>query len=262
MKIKTIFRAYALSAVLLGLATCSFGQNVGYCGKKFSLNYYSSFSSALSNPNVNHQSGITSFNFAHNLVPEFTISPSASLCVRAGFFKTAFEYKTSFNYDGTGVYSNEIFEFDPHNLYGDLSVQTLGIGFKFFRRNFIAPLGKYFKPEFFILAYSVNEPSDTKVLESCNWDGLQNMNAPQLPQFKNRSPYLMAGLGFEVGASRILFDKLIFNYGIGVAFFPNSFFYTLDNSVAESMYYYVIPKARLNGLSLINARIGIGGLLF
>lgn len=256
--------------IFLFLAGTAYCQSPGYLGRKFSVNYDFYFINAMSNPNTGGNTGFFSFTTAHCIAPEYVVGRRVALGLSARYSQTGYFYKSDLEYDGpvalNSYYRNYTLQACNRKttggtLSGTMKVITAGFYPKLYLKGAIAPLGSYFKPEVVVNFTTVEAASPKKVEDYLNHDHYYNSEKVPSPDIKNFSPYISLGVGMEFGESRILFNRLILDYGLRMGLTFGSFMMT-NQALTESNYFEVVSGRRLFQASLLNLKVGVGLLAF
>lgn len=246
-------------------------QAPGYMGKRLVAGYGFYFSPALLNPNGfnqslfsvggNSETGSLAFNSQHEAYLEYATKKRTMVGVSARFYRTAYgngrQVVTSTRRGSpTGCYKITGISY---SLYG-----------KFFRRNYLAPWGRYFifgptittyyasyDPNEMYVAYIDYSSSPSKQVVYSNF-------GPQR-QFDLRLDFI---LGF--GRSRIVNNRISLDYGFNANFLSalGTPFEAFDIDVNDRSYStassYIEETAprRIRNLNRFNVYLKIGGLLF
>ncbi|HET6244576.1 MAG: hypothetical protein H0V01_08740 [Bacteroidetes bacterium] len=219
-----------------------FGQEVpGYQGKRFSANYDGFIFPALFHPTGEfYETSSLAFNKRHSLGIDYVISRSSSMGMDLQTFKTGFSFK---NYG---------------NTRGSIAAKNIGIYFKNFHKNDIAPLGLYSKYELLFLSYNVSYSAE-RVFKNLH-------ESEQYPSYTNLGPYTALMFAYSIGKQAVYFDRLILNGSFQSAFSPKMFgkFFAqgIGDNPSEKKYIEQITQSRLFGAYFINFNLGIGYLIF
>ena len=158
-------------------------------------------------------------------------------------------------YSRTGIdYANM-----PGRFTGDrhkpavLSSLGIGLGFKLFKRENLAPYGPYVKWEFMFFSNSIDYDNE-------NWvksDPFPPYNNVKVKQGTGNVTFEAIGIGFSFGRQRIFFDKLIVDRGLKFMVLPTIVgSSSTTSSVSAAMEEEGIRRLFLH--QLINFHIGIG----
>ncbi|MEI6765939.1 MAG: hypothetical protein WCM76_09880 [Bacteroidota bacterium] len=259
-----------LTLIFFALLTQAlYSQSPGYNGKKFSINYGFYFINATSNPNTNGNNGFFCFTTTHCLAPEYVVGRHIAMGLSLRYSRTGFFYKSNLIYNNNLAYnpygsSYTLFGSNnktDHRLTGTMNVISAGIYPKIFLKAGIAPLGSYMKPELIISMTYVQAASDAKMNDYINADHYYNVPDYPSPKISNYSPYMTIGAGLEFGETRILFNRLVLDYGLRMGLTFGSFM-NQQAQVTESNYYELVSGRRLFQASLLNLKVGVGLLAF
>lgn len=231
------------------------GQNSGYQGKKFSLNYSTYFVNALRFPNQFGNKGLLAFNAMHHLNADVVVGRRKTLGLSFEYARTSFDFGNHLEYqteDIYGYYSQRlVYRTDD---VGRIDMYTCGIYMRHFFKGNIAPLGTYIKPGLNIIIYSVDpgDPVSKKglTLEDAGIDLI------------NDSPYFAYNITIEVGQNRIFSNRMFLDYGLRLGVSPHAASYA-GNEVEHSRFGFLqdVSHRRLDSMLLLNAKIGVGILL-
>lgn len=248
------------------IAFSGFAQKVpGYLGKRFSIGYAANCSPALLNPNANGDD--IGLNLTHELNLEFTIKRRTNLCLMYQFFNT-----------GVGSPSVTVQGQDPYGYYAEykyiyrgtkpfqLHTTCYGIGFKFFRKGTLAPVGKYGKLDL-ILYFSDLTYEKSNFVKNDVYNGTRELDQSVGSGEYN---YKTFGLAYTLGSQRILFNCLVLDYGVRVAVLPAgalTFLAEREELISDTSSDYFSgcrrqTNYRLFGHQFLNVHIGLGFLAF
>lgn len=273
---KTFLFVFVLSTSL------TIAQIPGYMGKRLSLGYSTYVSprtsvlDELSDINIG-SGGIASnraFNMTHCLGADYIISPRISLCLAAQFSKTdLFKYGTIFDVTESMGGSRDYYKivYRPEDEK-DMALRGMNIsfGFKFFKSRYLNPYGRYRKIELILAQSAVVMDKDGFYYDYSNqWPYYTNKKYELEDRSYNYKSFVVA---FTFGKQRILFNKLILDYGVRAGINYNYVFkhasiigmlsegfsddYTIAGKLKEA------ANFRLFGAQLFNAHIGLGFLAF
>ena len=204
-------------------------------------------------------------NSVHCLNIEYATRERTMLCVSAQYFHTGiYDSKQFYSYDS--YYGNSVtIKYDPVP-YKPVQqyVYNASIGFKFFRHGAIAPLGKYTKLEFLLLFSQIAFPDNSFSKD----DGYVVTHFSPIADTYNATSFSVA---LTMGRSRVLFNRLVLDYGfrLGVcpSFVLNQLFNDFTNGISTSNHspdYEATYKRdahwRLLTQQVANFHIGIGFL--
>lgn len=223
----------------------------GYLGKRLSVGYNAS-----------------SFFFFDQFIP-----------VSEALFNTRFSYKSEFavNYTvarkisiGASVYygsqrylvgdqqfrtRNNYYQVTLAEEYMRCKLLIYEFNMKFFRRNFIAPIGPYHQLGIGLVKYNAKAPGD-----SLNLMLSQNQNIRAATVRINDDPYSCVKLSYHIGYAAPVFKNCYFNMAIGVNFFRGGDSARIRNEVNASSYIPSILNRHLRRHNFLEVKIGFGWL--
>ncbi len=262
MKNKFLFLSLFCSLASLAQTTVP-----GYLGKRFSIGYSNYMSPALFQPNANSTDpdGGVGFNTVHSIDLEYSIKKRTNFCASVQFYKTGLKTK-DYYYSVTDPNSSETYE--SYVIYKSsdhtpimLKTTNISLGFKFFRKGFIAPVGKYQRIDFVLMldkvAYQRNAFYD---------DGARVASPIGTGDYDFRS----FAFAYTLGRQRVIANKIILDAGIRFAICPNYLLNFIKNDVfgdyEDRLPFETALKSEVNqrliGAQLINLHIGISFLAF
>jgi len=265
-------RAFLIFFLIVISGYFALAQAPGYMGKKFTVNYDLYTFPAISNPNANGETGISSFNFRHDFSVDYVTGLNKSIGLSFHLTKTQFEFKRGFNFtyqypDGYGGKITTNSEMYYGDTKGELSAFAIGLNTNLYFNQFIAPLVTYFKPE--ILLINFRATFDDSLANS---NLLKNVGGIMLtyPVLANKKSYTTVAIGATLGTHYIFFDRLIFNIGfqfgwvvggkkMGELVGSNGI---TSEKINENNYIAVSAKSRLMSQYFINIDAGLGILIF
>jgi hypothetical protein len=191
-------------------------------------------------------------NTTHTAGIEFVAGNETSLCASAGFFKTGLTYdkRVYTRYSEGGIY------YTGHSdIPVTISVKQFSIAIKKFRHRAIAPIGFNLKWELFYQTGTVDFNKDHFFWEKRDYFGTIRLVNPSSGSIS----YKAIGFGFSIGFQRILFDRMVLDYGARLALCAGD-----DGPYSDPVVGNIMPKAyaRVLGQQLFNVRIGLGFLAF
>lgn len=267
---------------ILLFSASSFAQAPGYMGKKLTIAYGNHFFPAIisANPNMNSGEEDIQFgiNYNHCLTAEYILKPRFSMGASYQFFNTAMRMTKSFHYDVSeidGSYTSLDISYNP-KPYKPFMIATkmFGISFKFFHPGSLAPLGKYRKIDllFLINDVSYNNYAFTQIRNNSYNSGDVVSRTKMGTGFYS---YKTMAIAFTFGKQRVLFDRIIIDYGCRIGIVPQGLLsalvydddnpftvYTDGNGNSFELYTKRNTHMRLFAHELFNFRIGLGFLAF
>jgi len=226
--------------ILLG-ALQAHSQAPGYMGKRFALSYGFYFSPAILGSNAQgntmfgkaeskSESGHFAFNTQHQLGIEYVLKNHLSIGFSTTYYRTMFD-------NSIRVSSNLGY---PTGNY-DISGLNYSLYFKIYRKQSLAPYGKYF-----LFGPTLNT---TKSTYSNTYMKVTNTNTP----FDNNfglleQKYKRVDLVIGWGKSRILYNKLVVDYGFNLQFIGtiNAVFGPESPDILELSFDFIHYQTALN----------------
>jgi hypothetical protein len=257
MKIKS-------SILLITIAFSSNAQIAGYMGKRFAIGYSNYFFPGIKGPGPNEaelsDEQSPCFNTAHCLNLEYGIKQRTNMCLSIQYLKTGIAYLHSY---GDYPYPNDVRYGGNSSIPAQLRSINVGIGFKFFKKGFVAPVGGYRKIEILLLSEKVTYDKNHFFKE--NSSGYQSQETPYVAG-TGEYDYKNIAFSYTIGKQHMLSNILVLDYGIRFGVIPGGIFaMSLEddsfNSSMESLYREK-AWARIYRQQLINFHIGINFLAF
>jgi hypothetical protein len=268
LKFKHIF-------ILSLIAFSSHAQVAGYEGKRCVVGYSNYFMLGFKGPGAHTASPKDEFSLAFNNVHclniDYAFKQRQMVCIEAQYLKTGIAYEKTTS-------TNSAFDFglsDYHYPYdvkygGDFSMPAsltsinFGLGLKTFKRGFLAPVGRYNKLEFLFMLETVTY-KNTQFLKKNN-DNYPYTYDP-FTAGEGTYKYKNFAIVYSIGRQRVLFNKLVLDYGIRFAYTPSINVVSIivaDNADKNDMenYYRNASRNRVFREQLLNFHIGIGFLAF
>jgi hypothetical protein len=235
-----------LSLIFVFFTTLSLKAQVvpGFMGKKTIVSYTFGFSPAINGPTIFNKVSIfgveekpfteTSlflipFNVSHSVSIERVIKRKFSLALNYKFYKTKefVDFIDNFNTDFYGS------RFYYSNVELRMSGHLTNLSFVFYRKNAIAPYGKYFKFNLGVLT-TVSKFLETKIKEDNN--GSNEFGVPYyLYLGEGKIVKNFAAIGFAFGSNRIYKKKFVVGRGINFSL-PISSDYSYSKNNEQAAY--------------------------
>lgn len=231
-------------------------QVAGYMGKRATLVYSFGYHPALGviidlfgtqNPHEDF-----SLNTTHMLEFNYLVRPK-------GAFSLVFDY----SHLGLGFNNDSKFSYSGSTAYpAYLNLKAFCIGYKFFSRNRIAPLGSYMKWEgvfvYNTMKYDTKDAFETLDVGQYNngWGTyVAKKNPVSDPSGKVNS--IGGGISMSLGRQKIFYDKIVFDMGVRFAFVlaPDGY-----SNVKYAQEFPTWSRTFFN--QVVNLRIGIGFFAF
>lgn len=250
-------------------------QAPGYLGKHFLINYEFYTMPALSNPNINGKSGITSLNTRHAVSVDWVTGLRQSVGLSFHYTKSQFKFDKNLQYNLKYLdYSGEAHETMETMNYGDtkgdLTAYAIGLHTNLYFNQYIAPLGTYFKPEILLVIMNVSYDS-SQANQNLRANTLNQYGNPSGPVLSNDSPYLTAAIGATIGTHYIFFNRVVFDIGFqfGIMYAENLIGHLMKDGpelvqgkINEKNFLKVAAQNRLTGQYFLNVKAGLGILIF
>lgn len=260
----------AFVIVVFFLSANMFAQIPGYLGKRFSIEYNNMFYLALSNPvvkknydlNGEMDLAITNFNFRNEISANYVISQRSSISVGFGYFRTRYLFDGEFPViysDNNQVQENYFWAKTP---VGMISAYDINLHYTLFKKDYLAPFGKYYQFDFGLLRYksTYDKKMLIKYMESYGDVPGEVIDIP----FEDNKYYNSLYLGYSQGRKRVFYDKLLVNYGWQICFLPNAFesaFSGIANARNDN-YFELMGESRVFSHMFFNLKLGVGLLIF
>ncbi|MEO5644281.1 MAG: hypothetical protein ABIQ40_04890 [Bacteroidia bacterium] len=231
-------------------------QVPGYRGKRFSAGYNAS--SFFYFPNFNLEQGVGDLIFSTRLSykTELYANYALSRKVNIGFSYYNGKQKTYFKPQYVDFY-----EVIPKKEFVLCKIDAFELHFKFFRNDFVAPVGLYYQFSFGMVKYSAILPGDTLALYS-------NDQGNTLQQFTVHKPferYTCFKIGYHVGKTNPIGNNFFINTAIGINIFTGGDYQgVLSQSDRSSVNNYLLKNFNKGLLShnLLEIKLGLGWLAF
>jgi hypothetical protein len=249
-------------------------QVAGYMGKRFTIGYSNYFSPSFLGRSANSTVRSLGMNTVNCLNAEYTIGKRTNFCVGGQFSKTGFVKTGGFNYtyyDSTYSYTdpsriNGTLHYLPKNgLPMQMRSLNFAVGFKFFRSGYIAPVGAYTKVELVMFMNRITYDPKAFYLDEARYE------EKRVGKIGNGTyDFKSFAIAATFGRQRILFDRLVLDAGIRLAFSPNMVLNYISTEVFGDDGYNstMEEQIRLNSNSrlftaqVFNFHLGIGFLAF
>jgi hypothetical protein len=254
------------------IAAAANAQVAGYMGKRFTVGYSNYFFPGLKGPGPSTASWndepSATFNNVNCLNFEYVAKERTVPVLSLQYMRTGIAYYRSYDrefYQGSEYcYPEQAAYKGNYSVPALLKCVNLGLGFKKFRRGSVAPVGGYQKFEFLLMFETVTYDNKHFVKrDDYNYDQDVVIPAMGTGEYKYRDFALV----YTLGKQRVLFDKLVLDYGMRFAFAPPGFGTALfgigfaGNSNMESVYRSQ-SHARLFREQMLNIHLGLGFLAF
>ncbi|MCW3072403.1 MAG: hypothetical protein JWO44_2293 [Bacteroidetes bacterium] len=240
-------------------------QVAGYMGKRLMIGYANNFFPAITGPTASsYDIGV---NTTHCFNLEYTAWKKTNLCLSYQVFKTGLNMNYVFTEygDNNGSTYTASYRYLPKpDVPMNISAKNIGIGLKFFSSGCLAPVGRYKKFELLLL-FSNLSYADNSFQYSRDYG--YSVDQPKMASVGTGAySYKTFALNFSMGRQRVLFDRLVLDYGMQVGFLPAGFFGTLNSELEFSsansaeIVFRQETNQRLFRYQLFNLHIGLGFL--
>jgi hypothetical protein len=243
---------------LLAISFSSNAQVSGYLGKRFTAGYDNYFFVTFAGPTNNNSNRTTSsvisllgINTVHCVNFEYVIKNRTAICFTLQHFKTGVDYRIHGHYD-RAYYTGDM------KQPASLNSNNIGVGFKFFRKGYVAPVGKYIKIEFLLLFYKLKYNKDSFELK-------QNNDFIKVPEGTGEYDFSNYSVSCTFGKQRILGNKIVLDYGIRIGLKPGfAFFYMQDGNEGNPTKgtWNYDAQYRVLRQQFFNFHLGLGFLVF
>lgn len=257
-----------LMLICLFLVFLSFNSNAqapGYMGKRINMGY-----SISGSPRIKKSSGGIGINLLHEGYIEYVTKRKWSIGLSAKFYKTVVYngYRniniSSYNYFRPTSYSP--------TAYIDIRGTNFTCYFKYFKKNFLAPWGKYFIIGPTLSVFKASYDPNLMYI-SGDYIGINSLNKNNY--FADFGPteqtYFRSDLMFGNGRSRIIANRIIIDYGytfnllawLSTPFFDDSDLLGLqiNQKLTNFNYIEIVSAERVRGYNKFNLFLKIGLLL-
>lgn len=246
--------------VLLILSTaCAFSQTPGYMGKRFVLGY-----GLYANPRLMPSGGGYGVNLLHEAYLEFAMKKSVSVGFSARFYNGMYTNSRTVTLNNNS-YGNQT-ENHP-NGFTNIKGKNYALYFKFYKRNYVAPWGKYVLLGATLNTFKTTYDPDNMYVAGTNYYTGQ-------PYFNDFGPTTQSYSRFDImfgrGRNRIIANRVTLDYGytiniIGLSAalfdaeesgFLDSDYLTMGNYIEKT------SAARVRSINKFNVFLKVGVLLF
>ena len=263
-------------------------QAPGYMGKKLTVIYNNYFSPALSYPNYQGNTGILAFNSRHSLGVDYVRARKRTIGIAIQHLRTRkdfegsfgstniIDYQYSYSVNSAGV-KTETGKFPVQPFVqgqgGDITISNTNFAlyWKFFGNKYIAPWGNYHRIDFILMNYKIKDNNINggtyQIQDYYYYTATGNseykyrtVNVPPPVDEKTYSGFMFA---YGVGKQRILYDKLILDFGaqLGLMFSAAGAEGRMFEGYGTQTFNANMQK-RINNASWFNINIGLGYLAY
>jgi hypothetical protein len=237
-------------------------QSPGYMGKHVSVGY-----GAYTSPGVASSNDYATLNFLHEGFLELAVSKNVSLGLSARYYNTAVNNEG----DASGkILVNGSYQSAGGNPKSFTSVKGFNytVYAKFFRRNYVAPWGKYF-----IIGPTLNtfEASYNPAKVYFSYTTVSSQGKYQIARFSDFGPerqsYIKFDLTFGNGRSRMIGSRVVLDYGYNINAWGATtlIFDLIDLNTYTGQaddYIKMISSKRVRGVNRFNVFLKVAVLLF
>lgn len=262
------YRAFFL---FLCISVSASSQVSGYLGKRLMIGYSNYLAPALYGPgaNADASSGTIGLNTTHCANLDFVIKTRTVLCLSLQKSNTGVvpSNLTEEIYDGFNTYNFVTYYYSPKPYKPmQLSSTNIALGFKFFQSGTIAPVGKYKKLELLFMMNKLTY-SNTAFQYYDTYNSSAGLTSKKIG--KGVYTYKTLAIAYTMGRSRVLFDRVVLDYGLRIGVVPepiitfvlNDFFDDGSSSSTTLLnvgeHYRKDVKGRLFRSQLLNLHIGL-----
>lgn len=237
---------------LLFFNTVLFAQQApGYLGKRFSLDYGSSFFPALGANEGSDESALT-INKRNSFGFNYVRTRDNSLGVHIEMVKTQFLFNRE-------LYSNGVYYYPKTDARGDISAVFISLESKKYLNKHIAPVGSYFSYKLFYTRYSLTYDNNNIFEGHYSYED----NAETKLVLGNYGPFGAMGGAIAFGKQHLFFQRLLFNYEMQVGLLLPKIKWTSDiYNEKPADYVQTLASKRLMMHNLFNFKVGLGYLIF
>lgn len=250
--------------VLLVLsAAYTFSQTPGYMGKRFVLGY-----GLYANPRLLANGGSRGVNLLHEGYLEFAMKKSISVGFSARFYKAM--YTNTREVSARDYYSSYTSQLDQSpNGFTNIKGRNYALYFKFYKRNYLAPWGKYV-----LLGVTLNTFESSYDPDNMYVTTTDDYNGQRYTYLNDFGPTTQSYKRFDImfgnGRNRIIANRITLDYGytINLIGLTAALFDASDEPLLDSdqprMYDYIetTSAARVRSVNKFNVYLKVGVLLF
>lgn len=247
---------------MLNIAFSGFGQAPGYMGKRLIVNadYFCmpAFMTTVIPEDIDFSIKNKSFGFGI----DYAVDRVKTAGLDIQFFKTSTNLTANFSFEEDNL--------NPEDLNIDINGKIYSINYKFFQNKNVAPVGFYLKTEVGLMRFSINY---NRAIYMFNVKNNHNGPITVIPELENKKNYNIICLAATIGKQRIIFDRLVINYGVrfGMAvglqssflrqgYIPSILIY--GNRINEKNYLISYAQDHLWAQYAYKVSFGLGYLIF
>lgn len=280
----TFMKKALLYLFLVTAPAAVLAQAPGYMGKKVTVIYNNYFSPALKYPNYRDNQGILSFNSRHSFGVDYVRARKRTIGLAVQFLRTRkvlegaapvsitdFQYFYNVSASGdTTLNFKAPFPVEAVPNGGDILISNRNISlyWKFFGSKYIAPWGNYHRIDFVYMSYKVKQnlvnSATYTIYDQYNMQATGNTNQQarvvSVPPPNDDNTYSSFMFAYGVGKQRILYDKVILDFGAQLGFMFSAA--GANGRMGGSELFNANMQKRINNASWFNINIGIGYLAY
>lgn len=244
--------------LLLLLMVCFAVENLsaqvpGYRGKRFSAGYNASAFFYFANlyGTDGNLFASTRISYKTELYANYALTRKASI----GFSYYHAKQKTYLNSEESSYYYIR-----PQDEFIYNAINIFEVSFKFFKNDFIAPVGLYYQPSFGVVKFKM----DNNGMPLYIWY-LGNNNSSYGTASKKATPYTCFKLGFHIGKTNPIGTNFYINTAVGVNVFVGGDFervYLNASPWTEENYILKNLSRELMTRNTLEIKLGLGWLAF
>ncbi len=242
-------------------------------GKRAVLGYSNYFMPGIKGPGPNRSTYLDERSFTINNVHclnfEYAYKERKQVCLSAQYMRTGVAYDRGAHDGFLDAASSYEYPFPEGARYGGnyskpalLTSFNIAIGMKAFKTGYIAPVGRYYKAEMLFMFEKLrydNEHFMKPVDDEPQNDTLYTLGTGEYS-------YRNFALTYTIGKQRVLWDKIVFDYGIRLALTPAMNIVSMasigDHVNSVEIYYRRYSHSRVAHQQFVNIHVGIGFLAF
>ncbi len=253
-----------LYTLVLILSTAyAFSQAPGYMGKRFVLGY-----GLYANPRLTASGGSRGVNLLHEGYLEFAMKKTISVGFSARFYKAM--YTNTRNVNALDYYSSYSSQLDQSpNGFTNITGRNYALYFKFYKRNYVAPWGKYVLLGLTLNTFTSSYDPDNMYVTTSN-----NYNSKEYIYRNDFGPteqsYKRFDIMFGNGRNRVIANRITLDYGytLNLIALTTAVFDASDDPIIDadspvmSDYIELTSAARMRSVNKFNLYLKVGVLLF
>jgi hypothetical protein len=253
-----------LYTALLVLSTAyAFSQAPGYMGKRFVLGY-----GLYANPRLTASGGSRGVNLLHEGYLEFAMKKTISVGVSARFYKAMYTNTREVNaLDYYASYSTQLDQ--SPNGFINIKGRNYALYFKFYKRNYVAPWGKYV-----LLGVTLNTFTSTYDPDNMYVTTTNDYTKQQYLYRNDFGPTTQSYKRFDImfgnGRNRVIANRITLDYGytINLIALTTAVFDAADDPIIDADgarmndYIELTSAARMRSVNKFNLYLKVGVLLF